>query len=196
MKKTFKKPDLNAPRFRVPTMVKRHDTFCKRFRKKFTEHKGVTDQDIRKILATFNNNIKYHVVNERDGSELPEGLGYLFVGSCPAMVKKSNLNAAVSYKYNTQIKHNNFESDSFVAKIFYTNYATKYKFKMRELWAFKGSRDFTRSVSKSYRENWKIFVQVDSFMHIRKLYVKHLNKEYAIKHALKPDENYNEFDMN
>lgn len=197
MMKSFKQPDLNAPRYKVTRMAGMNIHFYRRFFKKFPKYKDTIDNNILDtIITTFNINMRDQIITTRDGAEFPEGLGYSFVGSCPAARKKNNVNKVLSIQHNQHIKHRNFDSDSFIAKIFYTNYANKYKFKMRELWMFKGCREFTRAVSQEYRENWKRYVEVDSFMHIRKLYQKHKNREIAIKLALKPSTDYNEFDLN
>lgn len=193
MEKTFKQPDLKAPRYRVERLTNLNLAFYKRFIKKFPKYKHLTQKEVNNIIKTFNRNIWKNVIIERDGVELPEGLGYLFVGSCPAAVKKNNINKKVSEEYKLQIKHRNFESDSFIAKIFYTNYANKYKFKLRQVWMFKGCREFTREVSAEYRERWKSYIQVDSYMHINKLYNKYKVKDLAIKYTAKPTEDYNEF---
>ncbi len=195
MEKSYNQPDLNAPRHRTDRRGNLNREFYARFRKKYPKYKHISDVQIKEIIITFNKKVSSDVVGNRDGVELPEGLGYLFVGSCPAMVKKNNLNKILSEEHKQQIKHRNFESDSMIAKIFYTNYANRYKFKMRELWMFKGCREFTRAVSKSYVENWKSYIQVDSFMHIRKLYKKLNNRQLAIRFAVKPTAEYNEFDL-
>lgn len=196
MKKHYKQPDLNAPRHKLTRLAGANDKFYAAFFKKHPKYKGViSNQDIKKIIVTFNQNIKDVVVNERDGAEFPEQLGYCFVGSCMPM-KGHNPNRAQSFNHEVDIQHTNLNSDGLVAKIFYTNYATKYKFKMRELWTFKGCRVFKRAVSASYRENWKSYMMVDDFMTIRNMYNKARNREYAKKMAKDYLKDYNEFDMN
>lgn len=56
----------------------------------------------------------------------------------------------------------NLDTDGKLAKIFYTNLSTKYRFKNRELWQFKAVRQFKRTVAEVYLSNgintllWKI----------------------------------------
>jgi hypothetical protein len=54
----------------------------------------------------------------------------------------------------------NLESDSKLAKIFYTNYGTKYKFQNRDLWKFVATRKFKRTVAKEYPRRWKQYIEV------------------------------------
>jgi hypothetical protein len=71
------------------------------------------------------------------------------------------------------LQNQNWESDQFIAKIFYTNYETKYRFKNHELWGFKGLRDFTRSVGQTYPNEWKKYIQMDNMIKASRLFRKH-----------------------
>jgi len=194
MKRAFIVPDLKAPRHKVKRMTNLNTAFHERFIEKFPKHDTISIPSLKEIVTKFNENVWDHVVKNRDGAELPEGLGYLFVGTCPTPISE-NMDKHLSNKYGQRIEHRNFESDSFIAKIFYTNYANKYKFKMRELWGFKGCRSFTRSVAKEYPSNFKRYVQVDNFTQISRVYTKFTNRDIAIKIAVKPTKEYNEFQI-
>jgi hypothetical protein len=98
-------------------------------------------------------------------------------------------------KYGKQLKNTNLNSDGLLCKIFYSSFASKYKYEFRKLWRFKGCRNFTRAVSKAYTENWKSYVQVDKTMMISKLYKKSVKREIMKNMASKKLENYNEFDL-
>lgn len=190
----IKKPDLSAPRYRP----KRHNIinqeFLKRFRLNYPHYQNISDSKLREIINVFNTQIWETAVNSRDGAEFPEGLGYIFIGSCKSP-KKFNTDQITSVKLGTRVQHRNFESDNFLAKIFYTNYAIKYKFQHRELWQFKGIRDFTRTVSRLYPENWKMYLQVDNMKAISKIFKKSIKKDYAIKMQPIITDEYNEFDL-
>jgi hypothetical protein len=66
------------------------------------------------------------------------------------------------------------------------------------MWQFIAIRDFKRSVAPVYRENWKIYVEVESGRNISRYmkavrksnYFKKLGENYA------PADSYNEFDLN
>lgn len=191
----MKKPDLTAPRFRPTRYNVLDEALIKKFREKFPQFKDISDAKFREIIFVHNEVLWNTAVEYRDGAEFPEGLGYIFVGSCPSP-KKINTDFAVSLKNGKRMRHRNFESDNFLAKIFYTNFANKYKFQHRELWMFKGIRQFTRKVSEVYPENFKTYLQVDNLQHISKMFGKTLRTEYIEKRATQEQsENYNEFDM-
>ena len=104
-------------------------------------------------LVRKNEKIWKEVIENRDGVELPYSLGYLFIGTCPA-AKSVNTDYALSKKYGKVLQNKNWETDGKIAKIFYTNYTTKYRFRNRELWGFVACRDFKRSVAREYPKNW------------------------------------------
>jgi hypothetical protein len=190
----IKKPDLNAPRFR-PTRHKVLDAdFLKRFKKKFPQYNDIPDSKLREIVGVHNELLWKTAITERNGAEFPEGLGYLFIGSCKSP-KKFNHNFALSLEEGVSLRHKNFESDNFLAKIFYTNYANKYQFQNSELWRFKGIRDFTRAVAQAYPENWKMYVQVDSTVHISKMFKKKRRSNWLANKVIVTPLEYNEFDM-
>jgi hypothetical protein len=196
MIKDFKKPDLNAPRCRENVHNIATKAFLKDFVEKYPQYKDLTIEQVKQILSTFHGKMWNHAVHNRDGVELPEGLGFIFVGTCqPA--KSYVIDFASSVEYEQKIRHRNFESDNYLAKIFYTNFASKYKFKNREMWWFKGTRDFKRAVAKVYPEKWKMYVQVENGKSISK-YMANLRKTDAInkkKESFEIDPTYNEFDI-
>lgn len=194
MAQGYKKPDLNAPRFRTDRYSVLGVELFRKFKKRFPEHK-ITTKEFTKIVMAYSSKLREVVVNTRDGVELPKSIGTIFIGSCPAP-KKKNYNPIVSAIYDKPLQHRNFESDNMIAKIFYSNFANRYKLKDRELWMFKSDRAFSRSVAKAYPENWKMYLQVDSFQLISRIYRKHINRDIAIRLSKPISEDYNEFDMN
>jgi hypothetical protein len=208
MNKEFKKPDLSSPRCKAGSyqIIKKINnqfskgethSFLKEFIEKYPEYENISMDDALNILTTFHGKLWDHALNSRDGVELPEGLGYIFLGTC-ASAKKYNTDFGASIKMGVTVRHRNFESDNCLGKIFYTNFASKYKFKNREMWFFTATRDFKRSVSKVYPQNWKLYVQVESGKNISK-YLKTARKNdyYRIlEKTFTVDESYNEFDLN
>lgn len=190
----IKKPDLNAPRFRQTKHTILDDNLIKRFKKKYPQYADVDREVLKKIIYVYNKNLGQTAIDYRDGAEFPENLGYIFIGSCPSP-KKFNVDYTTSVIHDKPLRHRNFESDNFLAKIFYTNFANKYKFQNRELWQFKGTRWFTRAVAEAYPENWKNYLQVDSFTHISKMFKNSIKQEYIMKRDATAPDNYNEFDM-
>lgn len=193
MQKEYKKPDLNAPRYRPKKLNLTNADFYKRFIEENPKYNSVTLNQFKEIIHTFNGKIWENVINLRDGVQLPEQLGYLFIGSCPR--KKSNVDFEKSRRYGVVLQHQNWESDQFAAKIFYTNYETKYRFKNHELWGFKGVRDFTRSVGKTYPKEWKKYIQVDNLIRVSRLFRNEKFKQSKNEQLVDLLKQYDEFNL-
>jgi hypothetical protein len=169
--KQYKKPDLNAPRYRPKKLNLTNTEFYNKFIEENPKFNQITIKQFKEIIKTFNGKIWEKVIEERDGVQLPEQIGYLFIGSCPR--KKSNVDFNKSQHYGVVLQNQNWESDQYLAKIFYTNYETKYRFKNHELWGFKGVRDFTRTVGQTYPTEWKKYIQMDNMIKASRLFRKH-----------------------
>jgi hypothetical protein len=157
-----------GPRFRPPRL----ETTSSEWLSEIADSEDclVKDVDkIKKIIIATNQAIANTVIECRDGIELPEQLGYMFLGTCQPKIRK-NVDFKQTDHYLKVIQHRNWESDNYLAKIFYTNYETKYKFKFNDMWGFKACRDFTKTVGREYPKNWKMYIQVDHTLKISKLY--------------------------
>lgn len=194
MSKHFKKPDLNAPRYRSNTLVLLSRDLYNKFIEKYPEHKDHDYEEFKRNIATFNEALWRTALDHRDGVDLPEGLGNIFIGTCWKK-KKANIDFAKSSKYNIVITNQNHHTDGKLGKIFYTNYNNKYRFANRVMWMFKGCRDFKRETAKIYPENWKMYIHVDPNVKINKLYRKALKRDIAKKINNRLLDYYNEFDM-
>jgi hypothetical protein len=190
----FKMPDLKAPRFRPQVHNILNKKFFDSFRKKYPKYKEMKDFELRKIIKYFNNQVYQTVIDNRDGIQLPESIGWLFIGTCQQS-KKVNVDFAKSKKYGVQVTNKNWESDGKLAKIFFTNYALKHKIKNREFWSFTACRDFKRAVAKSYPENWTTYVVVDATQRLKLNYQKAIYKDIALKKQDEGLKNYNDFDL-
>ncbi len=193
MQKTYKKPDLNAPRYRPKKLNLTNTDFYNRF---ITDHPKLSElsiKDFKKIISTFNGKIWEKVVEERDGVQLPEQLGFVFIGTCPR--KKSNVDFEKSAIYGVKLQNQNWESDNYIAKIFYTNYETKYRFKNNELWGFTGLRDFKRKLASVYPQEWKKYIQVDNMIRVSRLFRIQKYKQSKRAEDFVLIEKYDEFNL-
>jgi len=190
---SYKKPDLKAPRFRQKRHTILNSTFYDKVRNEKEELKNLSDKEIKNIVKTFNINLWKTVIEKRDGVELLEQLGYLFIGTCK--FSKNVVNVDESIKNGVRLRHQNWQSDQHLAKIFYTNFETKYGFKFHNLWGFEGFRDFKRSVSKEYSKEWKKYVVVDNLVRISRLFRRHIFKDVSLRKTNMLLETYDEFDM-
>lgn len=193
MAKVFKKPDLTAPRYRPKKLNLTNVDFYNKFIQDNPKYSNLSLEDFKKIISTFNGEIWKTAINDRDGIELPEQLGYIFIGSCPR--KKSNIDFSKSKEYGTNIQHQNWESDNFTAKIFYTNYETKYRFSNHDLWGFKGVRNFTRTVGQTYPLEWKKYLMVDNLIKVSRVFRKEKRKQIKKQETEILLEEYDEFNL-
>jgi hypothetical protein len=187
MNNNFKKPDLNAPRYREKRLGLLNSETFKEFKEKKPLYSKIDNDKLKLIIKTYNQKLCKTVIENRDGVELPDSLGYLFLGTCPS-AKTSNADYALSHKHGKVLQNKNWDTDGNLGKIFYTNWSTKYRFKNRELWRFVACRDFKRAVAKEYPKNWTKYVVMKNKFRVAHLYDSTPEKT---KETLK---NYNEFE--
>lgn len=192
--RSYNKPDLKAPRYRKKTHSILNKSFYDRIREKGDAYKSLTDKEIKNIITNYNDKIWKTVIEKRDGVELLDQLGYIFVGTCNRH-KSKNIDTKKSIELGVEVQHQNWESDQYLAKIFYTNFETKYRFMFHELWGFTATRNFKRTLSSVYPKEWKKYVVVDNMVKISKLFRKHILNHKDEENAKVALETYDEFDM-
>lgn len=192
--KEIRKPNLNGPRFRERRIsVLRLDTL-KKFKSKYPEYKKLDLATFKDIVMTFNKMIVKSIIDNRNGVELPDGLGYIFMGTCPPS-KKRNIDYGKSLHYGVETTHKNWDSDNKLLKIFYTNHSTKYPFKNKNVWSFKANKEFRKQASDAFKEDWAKYIEVPPTKKISSMFNRHRKKQYM--ENLKPiiPEGYDEFKM-
>jgi len=190
-----KTPNLKAPRFRRTVEDSASPENLQGIKDNINTTKNYPLKDIRIIIKTFNEAIWDNVINHRDGVTLPEQLGDIFVGTCPPKKMTKNVDFKSTQKYNEVVQHRNFESDRYLAKIFYSIYNTKRRYKNGDVWGFKAVRNFSRSVSKSYPKMWKIYHQIEPGKKIADIYRSFKVREYEKEVSEKLILSYNEFEF-
>lgn len=194
--KSFKAPDVHAPRFRKKNLNLLNSSVIEDFKKEYPEYKELDVETFKTIVKTFNGKLWQTVIDERDGLALPENLGYLFIGTCEKTNQK-NVNFGLSKQLEVIVSHTNLESDSKLAKIFYTNYANKYKFAHRELWGFTAVRQFKRTLAKRYPAEWEKYVAIHRFQKVSKIFTKDPSAlvRYTREYPTVATEAYDEFNF-
>ena len=124
--KEFNKPNVKAPRFRPKVSSVLNKEFFEKFKTKHPKYKNLDNSKLRKLIKLFNEKICDKVIENRDGIELPQQLGWLFIGTCQKS-KKENIDFAKSREYGVKVTNKNWETDGKLAKIFYTNHAPKHR---------------------------------------------------------------------
>ena len=120
----FNKPNVKASRYRPEVVTILNKEFFENFKKTHPKYKDLDVKLLRKIIKRFNQIVYQTVIDTRDGIELPEQLGWIFIGTCQRS-KKDNIDYAKSKKYGVRVTNNNWETDGKLAKIFFTNYFRK-----------------------------------------------------------------------
>ena len=90
----FKKPNLNAPRYREKRLGLLNEETFKEFKDKKPLYSDIDNVKLKKIIKLYNTNLWKAVIENRDGVELPDSLGYMFIGKCKAS-KSVNTNYAL-----------------------------------------------------------------------------------------------------
>lgn len=190
----FRKPDLNAPRYRVKRKNLLDQEFLNAFAEKYPQYKKQRIKEFQKMIHAFNTRLWETIIDHRDGIELPENLGHVFIGSCMS-IKRENVDYGKSIKYGAKIIHKNYSTDGYVSKIFYTNYSAKYKIKHRNIWGFKACRVFKRTVTKAFQEDYGKYVVIDPTMKTSKLFTPQNVVDFRKKLREDALKDYNEFEM-
>jgi len=190
--KEIRKPNLNGPRFRERRISVLTNKTLDKFKLKYPEYKSLKLTTFKDIVMTFNKLVVESIIENRNGVELPDGLGYIFMGTCPSP-KKKNIDYGKSLTYGVETTHKNWDSDNKLLKIFYTNSNTKYPFKNKNVWSFKAGKDFRKKASDAYKEDWAKYIEVPPSKKISSMFNKHRKKQYM--ENLKPiiPEGYDEF---
>lgn len=194
MLRDFKAPDKKAPRFRKRRLCILTYDFYSELKKTYPEFKRFSNKQITALIKDFNQAIWRSVIQYRDGVELMEQLGYMFIGTCRRR-QKHNTNYGVSTELGKMVEYQNWESDHYLQKIFYTNYETKYGFKFHHLWGFTACRDFKKAAGKNYPKEWKKYIVIENMRSVSKLFRKRLFRDLAIKKTPRNLEGYDEFKM-
>jgi hypothetical protein len=194
MNNTFNEPDRKAPRFRPKRVNILNKELYNKFIVKYPEYKYVDLSLFKDIVKTFNEKLTDGVIDNRDGVELPIGLGFLFMGTCKP-TKNQNTDMAKAIKYGIKTNHKNWETDNKLLKIFYTNYNSSYPFPNKHVWAFKGVRQFRKKASDTYKENYTKYIEVDPARKISNLFIKSPKVKQYREIGNHIPEDYNEFKM-
>jgi hypothetical protein len=190
----FNAPNIKGPRFRKYFKNVLTKSLYDQFIKTHPKHSNITFEAFDKIIDTTVTKMWKVTLDERDGIELPMG-GSVFIGSTKIKVK-NNYDIQASIKANAPIKHRNYDTDGFVAKIYYSPHLARISGRDRSIWSFKGARDYKRTVSKVYPTNWKKFIVVADIYTVVSEYQRLRARNYFTESTERAVQTYNEFDLN
>ena len=108
--KEFKQPNVKASRYRPKVSTILNKEFFENFKQMHPKYKNLDNKLLRKIIKRFNQVIYQAVIDNRNGVQLPEQIGWLFIGTCQQS-KKDNIDYAKSKKYGFKVSNNNWDTD-------------------------------------------------------------------------------------
>jgi len=184
MRSTYKKPNVKGPRFRNKVKRALDQDFFVKLTKMYPDL-TISRQDVRKILNTFHAICIKEIAETRDGIELLEQLGNIIVGKFKTQETWKG-NVPKSIQYETKIDYLNWEQNEWICKIFYSNFASKYRFRNAALWAFEPVKSMKKVVSKAFTKDPYKYVFADHYNRINKVF--RLAKK-ALNEKLKAQQN-------
>jgi hypothetical protein len=190
-----KKPDVKAPRCRKNVVTTISAEMFNEFKVKYPKYKDLTFAEFRNVIKHHSEKIYETVIHTRDGVKLPENLGILVGSSCRKVGSDSPYKSYSTA--NGEKLEANLKTDGLLGKIFYTNYTEKGILKDRVLWSFTPIRQFKRSFSANFENNWMNYILVTKGDNVSKMFAKLSRPENDYSH-LKPVfdmTDYNEFEI-
>jgi len=165
----YKEPDRHSKRFRNNKIDAISQEFFNNFMKTHPDF-AFSTVDIRRILKTFHELCNKIIAETRDGLELPEQLGYIVLGKQRIRDVDEIIDSKLTMKYHKKILHSNWEENQWFCKIYYTNFANKYRFKNSALWGFQASRKLKQNVSKAFKKNPTTYIYLDNYGKVNKIF--------------------------
>jgi len=190
----FKVPDIKAPRFFTRSKAVVNKDFIEKFKRRYPEYRNIKLAMFSKIMVTFHNEVVQGVIDNRDGIELPEGLGFVFIGSCQR-AKRENIDFRASTLAGRKIFHQNWESDNRLMKILYSNSEVRYRLTNKQVWAFRLGKTNRKLISDAYKVRWTKYHIIPNMKGIKNMFKQGLRKTAFKEVATVLPADYNEFKM-
>lgn len=177
---------------RVRKNIKSLDTLptYKKFLIKYPQYKNsLTFEQFKSIISNSTNKLGEKLIENPDGIRLPFNIGYLIIiRKKQDSSKHQYVNLNATKLNNKEIKHNNWNTDDYIARIVYSNYACRPFFKEHRLYTFYKSKPLKQRVSKAFRENYSKYINWEEkkIAHLFKPLLK-LN-EYNKLHGIESEE--------
>lgn len=155
MKKTYKSPDLHAPRNRLHVKdftaypTKDIHGFFARLKEQYPQLQKYSNKEIAGWIKEYGKQMAHEVATNRYGVKLPEGLGVVITGLCKPTehTANNNIDYATSKKLGVLVPFRNNHTNDYLVKINYTNNIPRCRFTNHHLWTFKPVRVLSRAVS-------------------------------------------------
>jgi hypothetical protein len=186
----------NLPRCKHKALGALGTKFYKELKTKHPKLNELHNNDIKNIIKIFNKKVQKGIIENRDGVELPESLGRIFIGSWKFKNDRRAIDKYQSKIQKKRVYHRNMETDGNMCKIIHTTYMQKFVFANSMLYSFKAQQCYSREVSKHFIVNWKMYIPLSN--NIQKFRQTMKKLEYKEKICSKNNEElktYNEFEL-
>jgi len=185
--------DKTAPRFRRKAKSIIDNSFINEFILQHPEYKDVSNlntlRSYKLLLKKCNQAIFRHCIDNRDGVDLPQAMGVLFVGSKTSVY--SPVDYGLTNKLGYEVRITNMDTNGLIAKIYYSRHSRDYNLSMTTLWNFKPTRGFQLEVSKAFKEKYNEYRRIENKEELRILFEQRKKKAKKVMSLIT---NYNEFE--
>lgn len=185
---TYRVPDLHARRYRRPAAGTVNAAMFAHLRSQIPALVQVSDPALRKLLRDVNQTLWETMIQHPDGVELPSETGHLFLAACPAR-RADSIDYKASQALKQLVRQRNFESDGFLAKIFFSTTETRYLWKHHELWGFAACKNFRHAVGQQFPRQWQMYARIEPDKKLKNTF--HQQKK-ALEHVPAPLTDYDE----
>lgn len=132
--------------------------FKKKFSAIYPEFSHLSSTDMLKIIKCFNKRcVIEEVISNRIGVELPQLLGVLRISTFKTSPDHKILDFNETKKQGVRVYHHNFDTDSTMGKLLFRNDMSRHSIESNKVWGFVPDRTFKRTVSKTIKNNYKLF---------------------------------------
>jgi len=187
-------PDINAPRFKKTYMNVINKDFLNEFKELHPEYKDMKEFENVKtssaLAVKLNDYICKHVIENRDGIDLPERLGVVFVASKKPKTNITDLGESIKHKQI--VKNLNLETNGLRSTILYSKHTRNHGITISTVWSFFPCRNFKRAVSKAFRKNYLMYRRIERKYEIEKLFKE--RKGITVERDIRVYKSYNEFE--
>jgi hypothetical protein len=134
-------------------------------------------RDITNIIDKFNQEIINEAVRNRDGVELPERLGLIFIAACDIDVRKI---PSLHLGPNIDI----WETNGKLCKIFYINNLTKYPLPDKRIWKLDFTTTASNIASTAFKDNFYRYINIPNDVRPEQFLTEEIKKSYDRKDYL------------
>ena len=164
--------------------------FTTQLQEKYPQLKKYSIGQLKKMIREFNRGLGDYIIENRDGIELPNFIGQLFIGSCKQV---KPVPEHIIENSSKPLKIRNVDSHFPFCFYMTRNYASR--FAMGKFWWFEANRELKERISENFSKNWKNYIDMASTYPVSANYLNDLKRTRAKNFNRYNDFHYREFDL-